>query len=245
MYRIALGLLTMMMLQAQAQTLARQTAAELVFIAPTNNAMPLAEFEGDSLRAGMLKDLGDAIAERLGRRARYLALPSNRVRPALTDGTADVICYVIPGWLDGQHHWSRPVIPDASLLAAWEAAPPVADLTALARVPIGTVIGYRYPEIEALLGPQFQRADAPNMLSNLRKLAAQRIDYAVAEQTSLDYFLRQNPGLRLKTVLELGRIDARCAISRKARLGFAEINKAIDGLLDDGSVAQILARYRR
>jgi len=45
-------------------------------------------------------------------------------------------------------------------------------------------------------------------------------------------------------VLTLGRIDARCAFSRKARLPFGQVNQAIDDLLADGSVERILSRYR-
>jgi len=217
---------------------------ELVFIAPTSNTLPLAEFEGNRLRAGILKDLGEAIAARLQRRARFLPLPSRRVRAALRDGEADGLCYVIPGWLDGQHDWSSVVIPDAALLAGTQQAPELAQLQELEGQAIGTVVGYRYPEVEALLGAGFVRDDAPTMLANLRKLAAQRLPYALAERTSLAYFLRQHPEAGLRTVLTLGRIDARCAFSRKARLPFGQVNQAIDDLLADGSVERILSRYR-
>lgn len=224
--------------------LARAEPSELVFIAPTSNTLPLAEFEGNRLSAGILKDLGEAIAARLQRRARFLPLPSRRVRAALREGEADGVCYVIPGWLDGQHDWSSVVIPDAALLAGSPQAPALAHLQDLAGQAIGTVVGYRYPDVEATLGAAFVRDDAPTMLANLRKLAAQRLPYALAERTSLAYFLRQHPEAALKTVLTLGRIDARCAFSRKARLPFAEVNQAIDGLLADGSVERILSRYR-
>src|ERR1700740_832275 len=79
----------------------RCAAQEMVFIAPTNHVMPLVELQQGQLTGGILKDIGDALAARLGRHASYLVLPSRRVPLGLQEGKADALCYVMPAWVEG------------------------------------------------------------------------------------------------------------------------------------------------
>jgi ABC-type amino acid transport substrate-binding protein len=221
-----------------------QAVRDITFVAPTNLSMPLAHFDGDQLDAGILKDLGDAIAQRLGMRARFLPQPSKRVGPALLQGKADGVCYVLPRWLDGSFDWSPPVIPNAGVVAASSDTPPLRVVTDLADKPLGTVLGYRYPEFEEALGSHFLREDAPTMDANIRKLAAGRMRYAIVELNSLAYFLRGEPTARLKPVLPISTFTTQCAFSRQSKLPFTQVNEAVTALLADGSVERILARYR-
>ena len=82
------------------------------------------------------------------------------------------------------------------------------------------------------------------MANNLRKLAAGRGRYALVEKTSLDYHLRQHPGDAIKVVWEIEQFAAACAFSKRSPIPMAEVNKAVDAMLADHSVEQILARYR-
>ena len=219
-------------------------AQEIVFVAPTNLTMPLARFESEQLSGGILKDLGEAIAQRLGLQPRFVTQPSKRVGPALQQGKADGVCYVLPHWLEGSYNWSVPVIPNAGLVVAHGDAPAARAVADFADKPLGTVLGYRYPQFEQPLGSHFVRDDAPTMEANLRKLAAGRIKYAIIEQNTLAYFLRSNPGVPLKGILQVAHYTTQCAFSRESKLPFAEVNKAIGGLVTDGSVERILTRYR-
>ena len=69
-------------------------------------------------------------------------------------------------------------------------APAIAAATELADQSVGTVLGYRYPELKGVLGDRFQRDDAPDMSANLRKLAAGRVRYAIVDQLTLQYEMR-------------------------------------------------------
>ena len=91
---------------------------EIVFVAATNHAMPLSQFQASVLTGGILKDPGDAIAQRMKRRARFISLPSRRVNLAMLNGEADGVCYVRPRWLEGSFYWSRPLIPAAAVLVS-------------------------------------------------------------------------------------------------------------------------------
>ena len=74
--------------------------APLVFIAPANHALPFVDLQRGQLAGGILKDLGEAIAERTGRKASFLVVPSKRVSAPLDNGEADVLCYTAPAWIE-------------------------------------------------------------------------------------------------------------------------------------------------
>lgn len=219
-------------------------AGQLLMIAPLNQNMPLAQFQNDKLSGGILKDLGDLLAQRLGRSAVYVSVSGDQVSHALSAGKADGICYVRPFWIDGVYDWSRPLIPDAELVASVEGAPPVRSLADLRDRPVGTVASYRYPRVEKVLGLRFQRSESATMEENLRKLMAGTVRHTVIAQSTLDYHTRINKGLKLRADLVYASFTAQCAFSKHAGVPFAEVNQAINGLIDDGSVDEILARYR-
>lgn len=224
-----------------------QANGEVVFSITDGNAMPFAAFEGEQLRNGIIKDLGTAIAQRLGRTARFLVLPRNRLASSLTDGQVDGNCYVLPTWLDPalQLRWSRPLIPNRDLVVGRADAAVLASSADLADEPIGTVLGYRYPELESALGNRFRRDDAPDMISNLRKLAAGRVRYAIVDELTLQYETRTT-GSRFKPgpPLTVARFVAACAFSPKGKVPAEELRRSADALLLDGTIDAILARYR-
>lgn len=219
--------------------------ADIVFIAPTNHTLPLAEFAADGqLSGGILRDLGEAIGARLERQARFLPLPGKRVAAALAQGQADAVCYVHPQWFEGDFHWSAGLLPNAGVVAARTSQPALEAIAQLADRPVGTVIGYRYPDFESALGPHFVRSDAPSMLANLHKLAAGRTDFAIVERMTLVYFQRSHPQPTLKVALQFAEFDTHCALSRRSPLPAAALDAAIEGLRRDGTLERIQARYR-
>lgn len=215
-----------------------------MFIAPSNHAMPWAQFKDEKLSAGLLKDLGELIATRLGRKAKFIIVPSNRVRGVLLGGTADALCYVRPEWIDGNYNWTPALIQDGAVVAARSGAPVIHTLADLHNVPVGTVIGYRYPEIETALGQSFVREDAPSMESNLRKLVAGRMEYAILEKMVLDYHLRKDQSIQLRVDLLYISFDAQCAFSLSSKIPFADVTRVIKLINQDGSADEIFSRYR-
>jgi ABC-type amino acid transport substrate-binding protein len=242
-----LALMIVMIAMIAATSLSSASSAaerDIVFIAPTNHAMPLAEFKNNVLAGGILKDLGDAIAQRMGMHARYLNVSSRRVPDALTSGEADGLCHVLPTWIDGNFGWTQAFIPNGGIIAARSGAPVVHKLADLADVPIGTVIGYKYPDFDVPLGKHFVREDAPSMENVLLKLAAGRTNYAVVERITLAYHLRKDPSLKLRADISYSTYNAQCAFSLKSQIPLADVDKAISSLVQDGSVTRILEHYR-
>lgn len=220
------------------------TSAELRLIAPRSQAMPLARIEGGRLTGGILKDLGEALAARTGRRAMFVTVDSDQVSAALQAGKADGICYVRPFWIDGDYHWTEALIPDAELVAAHPDAPPLRSLHDLRDRPVGTVVGYRYPRLEQVLGLRFQRHDSATMEDNLRRIMDGTVRYTVLAQSTLAWQHKRNPALRLRADLVFASFSAQCAFARRTQVPFAEIERAIGSLVRDGSIGTILARYR-
>lgn len=219
--------------------------ASLVFIAPANHAMPFADTRRNVLERGILKDLGEAIAERVGLQARFIVVPAKRVSAALDQGEADALCYTAQRWIDAtQVHWSRPLFDYTGVVARRADAVPIEQLSQLAGLPLGTVAGYRYPEVEEALGKQFARDDAPDMGRNLAKLAAGRVRYALTEKLTLAYAMREAPSQRLQPGPSTISYPTHCVFSTRRQLPLARLDKAIDSLLSDGSIDRILARYR-
>lgn len=218
--------------------------ATLVIVAARNNTEPLARFDGDRLESGLLRDLGDLLAERLGRRASYLVLPARRTERALMEGQADLMCYVMPAWVSSPLQWTVPVLPDAQLLVARSDAPKLETLHQLARRRVGTVLGYTYPQPHQVLGDHLMREDAVNMEGNLRKLMVGRIEFALTEQLAFSAFMKGHPGAALRVELVLERFTAPCALSPRSRVPLGELNRVLRQLQQEGAIERMLARYR-
>ncbi len=218
------------------------TAGEpLVFIAATNHAEPLSRFENGQLVGGIVKELGDRLAQQLGREARYLSLPAKRAPQGLREGLGELICYSRPEWIGRQGlHWTPMFIPNAEVVAAQADAPALQRLEDLAGQRVGTVLGYHYGEVENQ--GRFLRDDAPDMAANLRKLAAGRTRYALTEAISLQAAQLQFPALR--EGLRLQPFVAGCALSLRSRLRPAELDAAVQALVRSGEIERLLARYR-
>jgi ABC-type amino acid transport substrate-binding protein len=224
--------------------LAGAEPSAIVFVAPVNESMPLARFENEQLVGGIYRELGDAIAARLGLEARYLPLPGARVSEGLNSGRADVLCYARPEWMQGSFAWSAPLIDDAEMVIARADAPAIHQIADLADQPVGTVIAYHYRELQAALGEHFRRDDAQTMEMNLRRVAAGRLHYAVIEKLLFDYAMRREPNPLLRVDLVYSPIKAMCALSRQSAIAFSDFDRAVNSLIADGTAARIMESYR-
>ena len=219
-------------------------ASDFVMVAPLNQAMPFAQFQKEKLIGGILKDMGSALAQRLGRHPAFLSVPGEGVSAALAAGKADGICFVRPHWIDGDFDWSAPFMSDAETIASRPGAPRIGSLTDLRDRPVGTVASHRYPRIENVLGIRFHRVDSANIDENMRKLLDGTVQHALMGQSTINYYLRGDKAAQVRIDMRISTFDAQCAFSKKSEVPFAEVDKAINAMLKDGTVEKILARYR-
>lgn len=217
---------------------------ELVLLAPANLPMPMADVADGALRGGIIKDVGDLLAAKLGRKVVYLVVPGRRVPLMLAQGKADGVCMVKPGWIDGSFNWTAEIIPTGGVVLARADAPVISRLSELRGVKVGTVAGYRYRTIQTLLGADFQRDDAPSGEHNLRKLLAGRTQYALMELTSAAWQLRNDRAHNLRMDIRYETDMARCAFSQASSIPFAEVSRAVDDMAAERVVQKMLAQYR-
>lgn len=222
-------------------------ADTLVFAVSTGSAMPMTEFRNDELTGGLLKDFGDALARELGMTPRYMNLPRKRVEPALLAGQADLLCDLRPEWLDGKDwSWTGTVFSNSMIIASRVEIAPVQRIAALAGQRIGTVLGYRYPELESRLGARFVRDDAASDDLNTNKLLNYRFNYVVSNSLYYDYQRKVHPGRSQlnKSVLTIVPFDTYCALPPRGRIELERVNRAIVALRRRGEMQQIYDRYR-
>ncbi|MFG6488505.1 substrate-binding periplasmic protein [Roseateles sp. BYS78W] len=223
---------------------AADPAAVLRVVAPVNQSMPMLRMVGSVPAEGLLKDVGEALAERLGLSAAFVPLPGKRAGPAVASGAADLLCYVKPGWLDDKVLWTRPFLYGTGIIAAHPAAPAVTSLYELRNESLGTVLGYHYPILDLAFMQSIRREDVPDATTNLRRLALGRIRYAVTDRAALDYFLRDNPTSGLREVIEVERYQLSCALSPDKAQLLEPLNRVIDRMQADGSLEVLFNRYR-
>lgn len=217
----------------------------LVLLVESSTLMPQARVVGDQVVEGMHLDLGSALARRLGQELVARPVPRKRLAEALQRGEGDLLCDYQSNWLPGNFAWSRPFLPDQALLISAATAPAPAQLAALAGQPIGTVRGYVYPEATRVLGSGFRRDDAPDAVANLQKLERGRVSHALTGRRVLEY--QQRIGavrLALHPPLVVSEVLAQCALSPGSPVSIAALNAAIQGLVAEGELNQLLARYR-
>jgi polar amino acid transport system substrate-binding protein len=220
------------------------TEASIVFAVSAGNSLPLAQIRGGAISAGILMELGDAIAIKLHRTARYITVPRKRLEMVLSAGTVDGICYALPSWFSVPMNWSRALIRNEDLLVGGADVPALGTLQEVAGERLGVVLGYRYPELDALLGKGFLRDDSPSMPSNIEKLTVGRYRYAVVDRLSLEHQARLDPRVRTLSTFTISHFTASCAFSKASAIPFPEIDSAVGQLVDEGAVERILAHYR-
>lgn len=224
---------------------AAAVAPPLVMVVDSSAVMPEARSSGERVHEGLHLDLAVALSGQLRRPVLMKALPRKRIAQELQAGRADLVCDYQAAWLPGPFRWSRAFVPDRTVLLTAAALPAPEDVAALAGLRIGTVLGYAYPEVEAVLGAGFQRDDAPDAIANLRKLALGRVGHALTGQRLLDYRRRTGSfSAALHPPLVVAEVMGQCALSPRSDLDLPTLDEAIRRIVSEGELARILARYR-
>lgn len=216
----------------------------LRIVAPTNQSMPLLRMAENRPVDGLLVDVGEALADRVSMSAVFLPLPSKRAGTAVSVGTADLLCYVKPGWLEDNVLWTQAFLTGTAIIAAHGDAPAVPRLQSLRDETLGTVLGYRYPVIDQAFMQPIRREDVPDAETNLRRLALGRVRYAVTDRAALAYFLKANPAAPVREVLEVERYQLGCALAPDKAWLLQPLNRAIQRMQADGTLDTLLNRYR-
>jgi polar amino acid transport system substrate-binding protein len=221
-------------------------ASELVIAVSTGSAMPMTEFRDGQLVNGLLKEVGDALAREMRLKPVYLILPRKRVEGALRSGQADLLCDSRPEWLDGAFRWSVSVFSNDYIVASPASTRTITSLQALADIRVGTILGYRYPQVERALGPRFLRDEALNDSANLDKMLGKRHSFMLTNALYYDYQRKVHPRRDELNPLPFKflQFDSYCALAPESRYDLVDINRAIIALRKRGELHAIMERFR-
>ncbi len=221
-----------------------QAGAPLRLAVDSATEMPMARIERDRVVDGMSLELARLLARQLGLELSLQALPRKRLVEALRSDQVDGACAYMPAWLSGPLQWSKPFFVQEYAIVSRSDARPPRQLQELAGQPLGTVLGFVYPELETALGNDFLRDDAPDAAANLRKLAAGRVQHAAVSLRQLGYLRRSGVfNAPLHPPLPVGELRTHCALAPNAGVTLQQLNQAIDAIERDGSLAALYKRY--
>jgi ABC-type amino acid transport substrate-binding protein len=79
---------------------------------------------------------------------------------------------------------------------------------------------------------------------SIAKLEAGRSRYALVDQMTIAYYMKTHPATPLRVDLTIVKFKASCAFSLLSHVRFAEAERVLAGMVDDGTIEAILARYR-
>lgn len=142
---------------------------------------------------GIMPDIFLEAARALGAAVVIRNFPEKRSLLLLEEGRVDVYSKAKQWVPDPERFaWSTPVLPSRDVLAALADGPRAIDGPAdLAGLRLGTVLGYSYPVLEeALASGAVTRDDAPDTVTQLRKLLHGRTDAAVVNELVARWVLR-------------------------------------------------------
>jgi polar amino acid transport system substrate-binding protein len=210
-------------------------------------AMPIIRIEKGQAVEGILYDMQQRLAAKVGRQAQLLVISRRRVQHALDAGDIDVRCYVSPNWVDSGHYryiWSLPFMVQRDLLIGNKAG--TLQPEQLRNQRLGTVLGFNYPRLSPLFASgQIQREDARTQTQVLLMLSAKRFSYAISNELALHWFNRKRaPKQRLHIISELASDQMACIVRDAPDVPTMALLRAMVQMKQDGEFDAILARYR-
>lgn len=212
---------------------------------------PFVFLENDELQSGIIKDIGDAIAKKLNREARYIRLPTARVDLHLINGDLDASCVTSPIWKDNpkDFHWSPTLFDGADRFLIRKGDDNKIDsFDDLKGKNVGVYNGYTYhPRIMNMMERgDFHAVKVANIEKGIKLLKLGRIDTIIDFGILLRYQLLSK-GLNDELALAEAHADdfsLSCAFSKKSDVAPEEMNAAVSKLIENGELEAVLGKYR-
>lgn len=145
------------------------------------------------------------LSERSGGRYRFVATQMQRERldaQIAQPAWAGAVAWANPRWFNDADQqrflWTGPFMQDADLVVAQRSRPVeyLDEGRSLEGLTIASVAGHRLPDLDRLIAAgKIKRVDAQRELDALRLLQQGRVDAALVQAISTDYFRRELPGL--------------------------------------------------
>ncbi len=221
----------------------------LKFIFHNSYDYPLMKLDSNgNIESGILKDIAVEISHQLGSSQKIIFTSRGRIDQMLIDGIADLSCYARKEWTKNPdlYEWSEPLFNIEELVIYKSTTPAISKIEDLKNKRIGTLINYKYPEVEEKLGAHSFIADnAINMSASFEKLLKDRVQYIFTD--SMYYYnLKTDIFLQQKIILEkfvLSKTPILCRLSRKSKINISDLNSVIKKLKREHFFENVIKKY--
>jgi len=149
------------------------------------------------------------------------------VEAPLVSGQADILCDLRPEWLEGKDwRWSEAIFNNRQIVVSRSDTPALKKIADLKELRTGTILGYRYAEVEQVLGAHFVRDDALSDDANLAKLLRNRFAYMLTNSLYYDYQRKTSPDREQLNpqVFQVMSFDTYCALPPHGKLAPASVD---------------------
>lgn len=195
---------------------------------------------------GIVKDYAQEISKKINREFNYIVVPKIRIHEMISKGLAEVNCYTSPLWIPEpqKYTWSKTLFFKKEVVATLKKPP--TSLSDIKGQRIGTVTRYVYPHLDPLFeNKRLIREDVSTEEQNLQKLITKRIDYVVADEMQLDYFLKNHKNEKIVVNrLVINEYPIHCLIASEDPNLLKSFNEAIDEIKKSDRLQKIFDRYK-
>ena len=202
------------------------------------------------LTGGLWKDLLDAAGKEMGMQVVYIPLARKRMELQLHSGQIDMVCNTNPAWWREPRlfRWSKNLSEQVErLVSPVSFQPSIQSVEQLAGLRIGTIIGYKYPQLEQVFAQGAQRIDQQQGNYQLRATVSGVVDVAIVDELSYGWWQKNNThdARRIKQhPLIFSRLPLGCALSSRSAVSLEKLDQAITTLEKKGSLQAIHQPYR-
>ncbi len=210
---------------------------------------PLVTLDGNRVNGGLLRDLGELIALRLGTRAQHVLMPRGRMEKAIEVGEAHIVCYSSPGWSSGAvGNWTRHVLPQIErAVTLAENAPPQKTPDDFIGKRMAVMTGYHFAPIQPLFERgETQRVNDTKVENLFQRVKHGQADALIASEAEIEGYFKQRPKERARYAI--GRlpftvVQTQCLVSPRSPWSVAAINTALAEMEQAGEIERLARRY--
>lgn len=192
--------------------------------------------------SGIIFDLANVIANEAGYMPKLFSIPRKRIEQYLVDGKVDAKCHSNPVWYTHPSIvWSPVVYQDSDVIVTKKHYESIEHLAATPPFKIGTVLGYKYPELDDYFKRgEIKRFDSTSSNGSFARFIRGELDGFVSAYTEANYLTQ----LDRFHVININENNIYCAFSPKLdKEKLQKLLNAITRLKAQGEFQRVLAKY--
>ncbi|KMN35158.1 MULTISPECIES: ABC transporter substrate-binding protein [Chromobacterium] len=206
--------------------------------------------DGEHLRSGLSKDIGEMLASELGMRPEFMLIARKRVEVSIETGRVDIVCNANPDWFGNAARlgWTHEIYPQLERPLTLKQTTELRQTGDLAGKRIVTIRGYNYPTLERFWRSNPASHNEEARMELLVKSVQKRLsDVAIVSELEFAAWARNWPqeaaSLKLHPLV-VTFMPTMCAVSPHSDIKVAQLNQAIDRLQKSGRIKTVLKTYQ-